>query len=344
MHFCHTLALDEEYVEMGRPMNSRFVAGDNYAISNPYGNGEACIDALLKLLREIDPAGIHFGDHWDLLSDAHKAALRQFAERNDDKIASLLAYQLDFVLHEGVEHEDFYSNPRSCARDAYFHGKIAIWILEMNCHGVNTVLLSANLTSGQLVQALCAQLKAHEEHVSGRPATAKEESRSEEMIGFIENARAALLYMKADDIIQQPQHTFSESPSRAETGIQKPIEYLSGWSEIIDALGVKPDDGITRKLVRLSESFQGPLHRFGKGSKPQFVVKAQLITWWNSLKDSHERKSEQREQKQIDRDAMESNILDYGNNGNYMPDIAGQSVDKLRRMSKPRRRSGRSAR
>lgn len=331
---CEMLTYDKPYINAGQPGSSCLIDGYKESISRPNGNGEAYMYAIIRLLRTIEPNGVYLSDHWDLLSETHAAKLRDFIANNGGHGESLLTQHLNFVLQEGIDHHDLYFNPRECARDVYFHGKIAIWLLNRNCVDVARAFLSANLTSGQVVQAICSQMKAAEEHVAGRPTTANEEIRAEQMIWVIEDARAALLYCSTGPV---------DRPVKREQGLPVeiletvPIQRLNGWTEITVALGLPDDEETRRRLRRYSKDNDGPLHGRGKGSKPQLINNAALIAWWNAVKNLGEHATEQREQQEINRDAAAANTLNYGRDGNVMPDLAGQQVSKLRQIAKPRR-------
>lgn len=121
-------------------------------------------------------------------------------------------------------------------------------------------------------------------------------------------------------------------------GKQHPAAYLHGWKAILDALDLPFNPENKRRVERTAQKFDGPLGRPRKrGQAPNFVPKDELIDWWNSMADRHERLSEIRALQERDARATLSNQLPSGHNGNALPDIAGQVVTKLRQISKPRR-------
>lgn len=90
-----------------------------------------------------------------------------------------------------------------------------------------------------------------------------------------------------------------------------PKVYLSGWREILDALG-KDNNKIERRRVRdAHEKFPGPIIMPTQGGQPK-VVKADLLVWWNELEDRYREDATARDSLLVDRSATVENQFDLG--------------------------------
>ncbi len=63
-----------------------------------------------------------------------------------------------------------------------------------------------------------------------------------------------------------------------------PKQYLSGWPDILEAVGLKNNDTDKNKVLSLNKRYQGPIPKVGRGGKPR-VEKGKLLDWWNGLEE-----------------------------------------------------------
>lgn len=109
----------------------------------------------------------------------------------------------------------------------------------------------------------------------------------------------------------------------------EPKAYLWGWTEILDAVGMKDNTENRRQVRRLNDLFDGPIVVVGSGSKPQAINKTNLLAWWNRLDDLHR----ELQQQERDKQATAADSYSYGSGGTVVPNIAG-AVKKRRRDAK----------
>ena len=63
-----------------------------------------------------------------------------------------------------------------------------------------------------------------------------------------------------------------------------PKVYLSGWLDILEAVGLKNNNTDKNKVLSLNKRYQGPIPKVGRGGKPR-VEKGKLLDWWNGLEE-----------------------------------------------------------
>ena len=107
-----------------------------------------------------------------------------------------------------------------------------------------------------------------------------------------------------------------------------PAQYLTGWREILVALGMTDNREDKQKVSRLNKTRGGPIAIPGQGAQP-FVGKSKLIQWWNRLASQFATQNRQR-----DSAATVASQHHYARDGEVVPDIAG-GVKKRRRDRKP---------
>lgn len=103
----------------------------------------------------------------------------------------------------------------------------------------------------------------------------------------------------------------------------EPKVYLTSWREILDALGLKPDQ--RGKVAKLNKDFDGPIVIAKQGSQPT-VERGKLLAWWNGLED----RLQELQQRRRDAQATISDQHPYGEDGTIVPEISG-SVERRRR-------------
>jgi hypothetical protein len=109
----------------------------------------------------------------------------------------------------------------------------------------------------------------------------------------------------------------------------KPIHWLLNWREILDALEWKNDEEGRRQIARLNKVHHGPIISTGRGGQPK-VGKAELIEWWNRLRD----KFEAIEKKNSDAQLTVEDRYDYSRDGEVFPEISGH-IKRRRKDRKP---------
>lgn len=120
-----------------------------------------------------------------------------------------------------------------------------------------------------------------------------------------------------------------DDPPKQTEEPQPPKQYLTGWEEIFDALGLvlskSEQRKKSRKIYELSESYNGPLKRPGQGCSPH-VGRDAFVNWWNSIED----RRDELHQRTADRDFTLSSGYTHGRKAEVvLPGIAG--AEKKRR-------------
>jgi hypothetical protein len=101
-------------------------------------------------------------------------------------------------------------------------------------------------------------------------------------------------------------------------------QLLHGWQPIVEALELSQiypnmtHEERRRKLAYLNRRFNGPIKTGGKGSQP-FVIRSDLIAWWNSL----EKQAENAQARIRDKKATLQSHHRYGRTAQVAPDIGG---------------------
>ncbi len=98
----------------------------------------------------------------------------------------------------------------------------------------------------------------------------------------------------------------------------KPKVYLSGWPDILDAVGRKNIQTEKNSVLGLNERFDGPIPKVGKGSKP-LVEKSTLLNWWNGLEDQFR----EIDASQKNKAATVAEQYQYGRDATVFPGIGG---------------------
>ena len=107
----------------------------------------------------------------------------------------------------------------------------------------------------------------------------------------------------------------AEEGKRQET---TPKQYLIGWIEILNAVGLRNDDSNRGRVIRLNERYEGPIISGGQGGQ-SMVEKDSLIRWWNGL----EKRWGEHESRDRDAQATVGIQYQYGKSGNVVPEIGG---------------------
>ncbi len=132
----------------------------------------------------------------------------------------------------------------------------------------------------------------------------------------------------------EPEPIGEKGATRAASASQgeppKPIHWLLNWHEILGVLdwGKKGKEG-RRQIARLNEAHEGPIIFTGRGGQPK-VGKAELIEWWNRLRD----KFEAVEKKKYDARSTVDDRHAYGRDGEVFPEISGH-IKRRRKDRKP---------
>ena len=110
---------------------------------------------------------------------------------------------------------------------------------------------------------------------------------------------------------------------------ERPKNYLFGWADIINAVGMKYSEGSRKALSRLNEFRSGPIRKPKNGGRPQ-VERSALIEWWNRLDMECEAGSNQRDGKRLDAETQYA----YGKESNVVPGVGG-ALRKRRKDKQP---------
>jgi hypothetical protein len=117
----------------------------------------------------------------------------------------------------------------------------------------------------------------------------------------------------------------ANSPSTAlSTPARSPATYLLSWRQILDAVGLKNNDGNRRNVRDLNERYQGPIIPPPQGGQPR-ANKTKLLEWWNGLEIRWET-----EGSGLNTEATIEARHAYGKTGEVVPHIEGY-VKKKRR-------------
>ena len=98
----------------------------------------------------------------------------------------------------------------------------------------------------------------------------------------------------------------------------EPAPLLLSWREITDALGRPNTQEFRNALIRLSEQYDGPLVKPGRGGQPK-VHREKLVAWWNGL----EARMAELDARKRDQEETVKNQYLHGSDGEVVPDIAG---------------------
>jgi hypothetical protein len=136
-------------------------------------------------------------------------------------------------------------------------------------------------------------------------------------------------YFPVWDAEQSPELAPISVAAESSGGCVKPKEYLFGWGDILDAVGMKNTPEDRGKVQRLNDNYQGPIMTKGQGSQPR-AEKTKLVAWWDGLEGQWEKSA----QKQSDRDATVKATHNFGREGIVAPEIKG-SVKRRRGSASP---------
>lgn len=106
-----------------------------------------------------------------------------------------------------------------------------------------------------------------------------------------------------------------------------PKVYLSGWSDILEAVGLKNNDTDKNNVLSLNKQYQGPIPKVGRGEKPR-VEKGKLLKWWNELEEKFQASDAARKDKAATVEAQ----YQHGRDETVVPEISGH--EKKRRSMK----------
>lgn len=113
--------------------------------------------------------------------------------------------------------------------------------------------------------------------------------------------------------------SFAESESsNCERKMSTAKEYLKGYSEILNAVGMKLHQKET--FITLAKDHDAPINwPEGRGKRPE-AERGELVRWWESVFETLEarRKSDR------DRKLSASESYDYGKSGKVAPEIGGE--------------------
>jgi hypothetical protein len=118
---------------------------------------------------------------------------------------------------------------------------------------------------------------------------------------------------------------FTPPDSTASCIKSDPKEYLWNWREILFALELKNTPDRRWQIRKLNDAYCGPIIFPGAGGQPK-VVKAKLLSWWNSL----EQEWEASEQTRTNAQATAQEQYSHGRDGIVTPKLTGH-VKKRRK-------------
>ena len=95
-----------------------------------------------------------------------------------------------------------------------------------------------------------------------------------------------------------------------------PIKWLTGWGEILQAVGMKSND--REKVKSLNERLSGPIQKPQQGGQP-IVDKAVLLEWWNKLAVLQQEKANVRDGERLSAEST----YHYGQAGEVAPELNG---------------------
>jgi hypothetical protein len=98
-----------------------------------------------------------------------------------------------------------------------------------------------------------------------------------------------------------------------------PPVYLTSWREILAALNLKNNSTDQAKVRRLHKKFSSPIKFGGRGKQP-FVVKSELLEWWNGLEEQMEESTRRQKDK---RESVAENYAHGQRGEKVIPEIAG---------------------
>ncbi len=103
-----------------------------------------------------------------------------------------------------------------------------------------------------------------------------------------------------------------------------PKQYLSGWPAMLGAVGLKNNKMDKHRLLSLSELYDGPIPKVGRGKTPR-VEKGKLVNWWNGLDE----KFQASHAALNDKAATVEELYQHGRDETVVPGISGH-VQKRR--------------
>ncbi len=109
-----------------------------------------------------------------------------------------------------------------------------------------------------------------------------------------------------------------------------PKFYLSGWREILDALGLDNDKTNQSRVRKAHKTVPGPIIMPTKGGQPTPVVKHDLLDWWNGLDDRYRELAAKRDSLHADRSATLENQFDLGR-GEHTETVVTEIAGRVKR-------------
>ena len=109
------------------------------------------------------------------------------------------------------------------------------------------------------------------------------------------------------------------------SGVAGPITYLNGWREILEALGLKNDESIRRRVARLNTKWSGPIITRGQGCQPT-CEKSKLLMWYQGLEEQYRRREQHARET---RKTVEGGYT-YGRDEKVIPGVAGHEKKRRR--------------